>query len=122
MKIDLVKANEAIDEYVGCLKDPDYPSRRAASLYWQQFCLERHGVIPSARALDLTDHCVLWTACVVATKRVREVSRLGVEHRAVRSGQSLQKTLNKWQRERRHHTVFTRLQKHLQDTNETIPV
>jgi hypothetical protein len=118
MKIDLDKANAAIDEYVAKLKDPDIPSRRVSSSYWQKFCLERHGVIPDARKLDLLDHCVLFTACIIACKRVREVSRLEVEHRAVHPGRSLQKTLNLVAK-KKDQPWFRRLERHLADTNET---
>jgi hypothetical protein len=93
MKIDKQKANAAIDDYLRVLRDPNTMHYREASTYAAKFRLEHFGVVPDARALDLGDHMVLWTACVVICKRLREVSRLEKEHRAVRPGKSLEKTV-----------------------------
>lgn len=122
MKIDLEKANAAIDEYLANLRDPNVSSRRVASLYWVKICLERHGVIADFRKLDLTDHCVLFIACVIACKRVREVSRTEVEHRAVNKGRSLEGTIRKWRKAQSRLPYWTRIERHLADTRSKVQV
>ena len=76
MKIDPQKANAAIDEYLAALQDHHRFPRQIRSNRWMKSCLERHGVIPSARELDFLDHCVLFLACIVICRRVKEVSEV----------------------------------------------
>jgi hypothetical protein len=119
MKIDIIKANAAIDAYIAELRAPSSSPRGVSSLYRNKILLEKHGVIESWRKLDFLDHCVLWAACIVACKRVREVSRIEKEQHAVTPGKSLEGTLRKW-RNRPHHfdSLLTRLDKHLTDTRD----
>jgi hypothetical protein len=122
MQIDLTKANAAIDEYIAELCAPLRSSpRQVSSLYYVKTLLEKHGVVPDWRKLDFLDHCVLWTACIVACGRIREVSRIEKEHHAVPNGKSLEGTLRKW-RNRPHHfdSLLSRLDKHLADTRVSL--
>ncbi|HET9374281.1 MAG TPA: hypothetical protein VFO40_04875 [Chthoniobacterales bacterium] len=93
MKIDKQKANAAIDDYLAAIRDPNNMPYREASTYVADARLERFGVIANTRTMDFADHCVLWSACIAICKRVREVSRIEKEQRAVRAGKSLEKTI-----------------------------
>jgi hypothetical protein len=132
MKIDNTKANAAIDDYIAELRAPNAFPRQISSLYHVKILLEKHGVIESWCKLDWLDHCVLFMACIVACKRVREVSRVEREQHAVNQGKSwdyygpwppwvkpptLEGTLRKWRSRPRHfHMLVERLDKHLADT------
>lgn len=117
MKIDKEKANAAIDDYIAELRKPNKNPRQTSSTYGTKILLEKHGVISDWRKLDFLDHCVLFTACIVACKRLREVGRVEKEQHAVRAGRSMEGTLRKW-RNRPHHYrgLLGRLDKHLADT------
>ena len=107
----LDKANAAIDAYLVALRNPNGNPVGTASLYVRNVELERHGVIPSSRKLDLWDHCTLWAACVVACGRVREVSRIERQERAVRPDFSLEKGLRKL---RKNPLLKQRLEHHIE--------
>jgi hypothetical protein len=75
MKIDLEKANAAIDEYLRVLTDPHSIGPQISGRTWIMACLERNGVIESVRKVHVLEHHAVCYACLILTKRVREVSR-----------------------------------------------
>jgi hypothetical protein len=86
MKIDLAKANAAIDEYLRVLTDSRSIGPQIAGRTWIMALLERHGIIESARKVHVLDQHALWYACLILTKRVREVSRTENKILRVRRG------------------------------------
>jgi hypothetical protein len=72
---DLSKADAVIDEYAAAIQDKgQLPSKH--NRIWLEFCLERNGMIPSARGTPFWEVVALWYACLIVTKRLREISRL----------------------------------------------
>jgi hypothetical protein len=74
MKIDLVKANACLDEYVTALSDPNGNPYRVQSRTWGEFCMKRHGF--EVDSLPLWDRVALWFALLILTKRVCKISQL----------------------------------------------
>lgn len=77
---DLSKANAAIDEYAAAVRDTSQlPGKHGRT--WLEFLLQRNGVIADVRGLAFGETFAIWLACLITTKRVREISRLEKENR-----------------------------------------
>ena len=95
LNIDISKADSAVTEYVNELsKDTNIPTRIACRT-WIEFLLERHGVIADVRALRFGQAHAIWYACLILTKRVREVSRLEKQCRLNTFGRTTEGTIRR---------------------------
>jgi hypothetical protein len=95
--IDFSKAGLVVDEYVKAMTNPDPRAmpKQISSRSWIEFCLERNGVIKDVRALKLGQSHALWYACLILTKRVREVSRLEKRLLFIRPGGTTENTIKR---------------------------
>jgi len=103
-KYDLSKAPAVVDEYVAAIQDKSQaPGKHGRT--WLEFVMQRNGLIPDVRQLGFMESHALWYACLVTTKRVREVSRLEIENKHARKGRTTERTIRrtlgtKWTPER----------------------
>jgi hypothetical protein len=103
MKIDLAKANALIDEYIAELTNVDRIAHVGRS--WLEFAFERHGLIADQRKLPVFDSHPLWYACLILTRRVREVSRLETKHMSTAPGRTTENTIRRLRKGNLRHTV-----------------
>lgn len=93
-KYDLTKANAVVEEYLAAISDT---SQRTGThgRTWLEFVMQRNGLIPDVRSLALGESHALWYACLLTTKRLREVSRKEIAMRHARSDRTTEMTVRR---------------------------
>jgi len=93
-KYDMTKANAVVDEYIAAISDTNQTTGRHGRT-WMEFVMQRNGLIPDVRGLALGESHALWYACLLTTKRLREVSRQEIAMRHARKDRTTEMTVRR---------------------------